>query len=285
MGGKFSLLKRTRTLNCRGRMLTLEAPVVMGILNLTPDSFHDGGRFHSLDHALSHTAQMLAEGATIIDMGAYSSHPNADHISEEEELQRLLPPLKAVREAFPQAFLSIDTFRSHVAQKALDEGADIINDISGGNLDPALPAMAARHHAPYICMHMPGSPQTMQQNLSEGPVLPEILKFFSHKIAALRADGLHDIILDPGFGFGKTVAQNYELARHLGELGMFGCPVLVGISRKSMLNRVLGTTPATALNGTTALHALLLERGADILRVHDVREAMEAVKVHRAMMG
>lgn len=283
MGGKFSLLNRKRTLNCRGRLLVMEHPVVMGILNLTPDSFHDGGRFNSVDNALSRAAQILTEGATIIDLGAYSSRPNADHISEEEELQRLLPPLKALREAFPLAFISIDTFRSRVAQEALDAGADLINDISGGTLDINLPAIAAHHCAPYICMHMPGTPQTMQQQLSEGPILPDILRFFSQKIAALRADGLHDIIIDPGFGFGKTLSQNYELAKHLPELSMFCCPVLVGVSRKSMINRVLGTTPETALNGSTAFHALILDRGCDIIRTHDAKEAIEAIAIFKAL--
>lgn len=258
----------------------MECPLVMGILNLTPDSFHDGGKVSTIDQALVRAEQMLSEGATFIDLGAYSSRPGADHISEGEELKRLLPSLGAIRTAFPKTFISVDTFRSGVAQVALDMGADIINDISGGVLDPNLPALAAAHRAPYICMHMNGTPQTMQQDIKEGSILHNVLQYFSHRLAVLKAAGLHDMIIDPGFGFGKSLEQNYELARHLPELGMFRCPILVGVSRKSMINRVLGTTPDTALNGTTALHALLLDRGADILRVHDVKEAVEAVGVY-----
>jgi dihydropteroate synthase len=255
----------------------------MGILNLTPDSFHDGGRHNTVENALRQCGQMLEEGASIIDLGAYSSRPNAEHISKEEESERLLPMLIACRREFPDAFLSIDTFRAQVAQAALDEGADMINDISGGQLDPALPEVAAMNRVPYVCMHMRGTPQTMQQDLTEGPILSEMLRYFSFRIEQLRSHGLHDIVLDPGFGFGKTLQQNYELARHLREFGMFGHPVLVGVSRKSMVSRVTGTTHETALIGTTALHAMLLERGADMLRVHDVRAAVEAIAIHEAM--
>jgi dihydropteroate synthase len=261
----------------------MERPLVMGILNITPDSFHDGGRFNSIPNALQRTAAMLADGADIIDIGAYSSRPGAEHISEEEESLRLLPILSAIRMEFQDAFLSIDTFRSGVAKAALDAGADIINDISGGELDLELPKIAAINQAPFICMHMKGTPQNMQKDLAQGDLLPEVLRFFAKKLDHLKSQGLRDIILDPGFGFGKTLEQNYELVRSLPELGMFGHAILVGVSRKSMVNKVLGTTPQNSLNGTTALHALLLERGADILRVHDVKEAVEAVKIHAAI--
>lgn len=264
-------------------MLNVDRPLVMGILNLTPDSFFDGGALQSPQQTIDRAGQMLSDGASILDMGAYSSRPNAEHISEQEEAERLLPALEQVRKAFPETFISIDTFRSSVAEAALQAGADIINDISGGNLDPELPQTAAKYHAPYIAMHMRGTPQTMQQDLQEKPILAEVLTFFSKRTAELKAVGLHDIIIDPGFGFGKTLAQNYELAQHLDAFGMFGQPVLVGVSRKSVLNKLLGITPVTALNATTALHSQLLQRGADILRVHDVKEAVEAVKVHQAL--
>ncbi len=283
MSGKFSLLARKKTLNCRGRLLVINCPLVMGIINLTPDSFHDGGKFNNPTDALKRAEKLLIEGATILDLGAYSSRPNAKHISEQEEKERLLPILKAIRTEFPEAFISIDTYRSSIANVALDVGADMINDISGGNLDAQLPKIAVAHNVPYLCMHMLGTPQTMQQNAVEGEIMPKILRFFSSKIAALKADGLHDIILDPGFGFGKTLNQNYELATHLLELQIFNHPILVGVSRKSMINKVLDTVPETALNGTTALHARLLAFGADILRVHEVKEAVEAVKIHIAL--
>lgn len=263
----------------------MERPLVMGILNITPDSFHDGGRFNTASTALQRAETMLADGADIIDIGAYSSRPGAEHISEEEETARLLPIVSSIRKEFPAAFLSIDTFRSGVAKAALDAGADIINDISGGELDADLPKVAAINHAPFICMHMKGTPQSMQQHLVQRDMLPEILRYFAKKSVWLKSLGLHDIIFDPGFGFGKTLEQNYELARSLPELGMFGHPILVGVSRKSMVNKVLRTAPQDSLNGTTALHAMLLERGAGILRVHDVKEAVEAVKIHTAMMG
>lgn len=261
----------------------INCPLVMGIINLTPDSFHDGGKFNNPTDALKRAEKLLIEGATILDLGAYSSRPNAKHISEQEEKERLLPILKAIRTEFPEAFISIDTYRSSIANVALDVGADMINDISGGNLDAQLPKIAVAHNVPYLCMHMLGTPQTMQQNAVEGEIMPKILRFFSSKIAALKADGLHDIILDPGFGFGKTLNQNYELATHLLELQIFNHPILVGVSRKSMINKVLDTVPETALNGTTALHARLLAFGADILRVHEVKEAVEAVKIHIAL--
>lgn len=283
MSGKFSLLARKKTLNCRGRLLVINCPLVMGIINLTPDSFHDGGKFNNPTDALKRAEKLLIEGATILDLGAYSSRPNAEHISEQEEKERLLPILKAIRTEFPDALISIDTFRSSIANVALDVGADMINDISGGNLDAQLPKIAVAYNVPYVCMHMLGTPQTMQHQAVDGQIMPEILRFFSYKIAALTADGLHDIILDPGFGFGKTLDQNYELARHLSELGVFNQLILVGVSRKSMINKVLDTVPETALNGTTALHARLLAFGADILRVHEVKEAVEAVKIHIAL--
>jgi dihydropteroate synthase len=274
MNAKNKLLAKNKTLNCRGRLVLIERPLVMGILNLTPDSFFDGGKFNSVDAALKHAEKMLNEGADILDLGAYSSRPGAEDISEEEELNRLLPALEGIVSRFPDALISIDTFRSGVAKKGLEMGAHIINDISGGNLDSELPTVAAKFSAPYICMHMKGTPQTMQKNLEHNAIMPDVLSFFAQRVPELVNQGVNDMIIDPGFGFGKTLEQNYEMVDRLGDLAIFGKPILVGVSRKSMIKKKYGESPEQTLKGTTEVNRQLLENGADILRVHDVKEAV-----------
>ncbi len=249
----------------------------MGILNLTPDSFYDGGELNTIDAAITKCAKMLNDGAEIIDVGAYSSRPGAEDINEEKELKRLLPYLKELVINFPDAVFSVDTFRTIVAKRAIENGAAIINDISGGS-DEMFQIIRSLG-VPYILMHIKGTPQNMQQNLQEGKILNEVMFYFSERLNKLHRLGVNDIILDPGFGFGKTLGQNYELLRAFEQFKIFEKPILAGVSRKSMINKVLATKPETALNGTTILNTLLLEKGADILRVHDVKEAVEAVKL------
>jgi dihydropteroate synthase len=277
---KFNILKgRNHTLNLAGKLLVLNNPIVMGIINLTPDSFFDGGTLKTEKDLLSRAEKQLTDGATILDLGAYSSRPGAKDISETEELERLIPNLTAVLKAFPEAIISVDTFRPNVGRTALDNGALLINDISGGDLDSELPKIAAKFRVPYICMHMKGTPQNMQKNLEEIEIMPNLLKHFSFKLKELRGLGLNDVILDPGFGFGKTLNQNYEILSKFETLTNLSAIVLAGISRKSMINKVLDITANQALNGTTALHMSLLERGTNILRVHDVKEAMQTIKL------
>jgi len=249
----------------------------MGILNLTPDSFFDGGKFNEVEAAVQRAEQMLEEGADILDLGAYSSRPGAEDISEEEELNRMIPALEEIVKRFPDALISIDTFRSGVAEKALEAGAHIINDISGGNLDEQLPLVAAKYNAPYICMHMKGTPQTMQQNLQQEPIMPEVLSFFAHRVPKLVRQGLKDVIIDPGFGFGKTLEQNYEMVEHLSDFAILDKPILVGVSRKSMIKKKFGESPEQTLQGTIEVNRQLLQNGADILRVHDVKEVVELI--------
>ncbi len=272
------LLEKNKTLNCRGKLVVIERPLIMGILNLTPDSFFDGGKYSSVDAALKHAEKMLCDGTDILDLGAYSSRPGADDISEEEELNRMIPVLEAIVFRFPETLISVDTFRSGVAKKVLEIGAHIINDISGGNLDEALPKVAARCNAPFICMHMKGNPQTMQKNLEKKPIMPEVMSFFSHRVPELVKKGVNDVIIDPGFGFGKTLEQNYEMVDQLADFAIFGKPILVGVSRKSMIRLKYGDTPERTLEGTIEVNRQLLQNGADILRVHDVKEAVELLK-------
>ena len=276
------MLKKSKTLNCRGRLVVIERPLVMGILNLTPDSFFDGGKYNEVDAAVKRAEQMLEEGADILDLGAYSSRPGAEHISEKEEMQRMIPALEEIVKRFPDALISIDTFRSGVAEKALEAGAHIINDISGGNLDEQLPLVAAKYSAPYICMHMKGTPQTMQQNLKQEPIMPEVLSFFAHRVPKLIEQGLKDVIIDPGFGFGKTLEQNYEMVEHLSDFAILGKPIMVGVSRKSMIKKKYGESPEQTLQGTMEVNRQLILNGADILRVHDVAEASELVNTNEA---
>ncbi len=268
------------SLQMNGRLLHLNTPQVMGILNVTPDSFYAGSRTQTLEEIAARTRQIVAEGASIIDIGAYSSRPNAVHIAAEEEMNRLRTGLEIVRREHPEVPVSVDTFRADVAEWCVKEyRVDIINDISGGELDERMFDTVARLGVPYIMMHMKGTPQDMQQQPHYDNLLREIFLYFSRKVQQLRDLGAKDIILDPGFGFGKTLEHNYELMNALQEFHLFELPLLVGVSRKSMIYRLLGGTPQTSLNGTTALHTVALLKGAHILRVHDVREAVETIRI------
>jgi len=267
-------------LSPHGRLLDLRTPQVMGILNVTPDSFFAGSRVASEQDLLSRAEHMLLAGATVLDVGAYSTRPGAADISPAEEKSRLLPAVATLRRAFPEAFLSVDTFRAEVAREAVSLGADLVNDVAGGTLDADMFATVAALRVPYVLMHMRGTPQTMASltHYDEDVVLA-VLRFFRDGLAALKQAGATDIVLDPGFGFAKTAAQSHELLRRLPELGMLGRPVLAGISRKRLVYQPLGLIAAEALNGTTALHMLALQGGARLLRVHDVAEASQAVRL------
>lgn len=265
-------------INCNGRILSMEKPLIMAILNLTPDSFYDGGRWTD-KNILKRVAEMLAEGADIVDIGAMSSKPGADFISVEQEMERLISPLKAIVKEFPEIIISVDTWRSEIVKAVHLEGAHIINDISAGNLDDNLFKTVATCGMPYVLMHMQGTPQNMQQNPFYTDINKEILDFFIQKLEKLRTAGIKDIVLDPGFGFGKTLDNNYELLACMHNFKMLELPIFAGVSRKSMICRLLKCNPENALNGSTALHMLCLERGAKILRVHDVKETAEAIKI------
>ncbi len=267
------------TINCKGRLIDLTSPKVMGVLNITPDSFYDGGLYKDEKSILSQVEKMLSEGATFIDVGAYSSRPGADHVSEEEELSRITPVIERILKTFPETFISVDTFRSEVAKKSIELGAALINDISGGNLDDKMFATVAELKVPYIAMHMLGTPQTMQQNPEYGDIVHDLIYFFSKKIDELHRLNVSDVIIDVGFGFGKTIAHNYELLEKLSLFKNLDKPILAGVSRKSMLYKPLQISPQEALNATTAANTIALLNGANILRVHDVKEAMEAVKI------
>lgn len=267
------------TINCKGTLINLSTPKVMGIVNVTPDSFFDGGKLTNSNEILFQVEKMLGEGATFIDLGGYSSKPGAEFVSETEELNRVIPIVKLLVEKFPDILLSIDTFRSEVAQQAIENGAALINDISAGLLDENMLEMVAKLQVPYIMMHMKGTPKTMQSFANYEDVLKEMNYYFSERIAKARRFGLNDIIIDPGFGFAKTLEQNYELLHNLELLQFHDLPILAGISRKSMIYKALETSPENALNGTTFLHAICLQKGATILRVHDVKEAVECVKL------
>ncbi|MGB1305967.1 MAG: dihydropteroate synthase [Flavobacteriales bacterium] len=267
------------TIDCNSKLLDLSTPAIMGILNLTDDSFYDGGQHNSIKKALLQTEKMLDDGAKIIDIGAYSSRPKAKHISLDEEWQRLEKTLQIINKEFPQAILSVDTFRSEIAWRSVDNGADIINDISAGNLDLEMFDIVADLNVPYIMMHMQGTPQTMQDNPHYNCIEKEVVNYFLNKVKTLQQKGLSKIIIDPGFGFGKTLEHNYQLLNNLEELHTLELPLLVGVSRKSMVYKVLETDAKNSLNGTTAIHALCLSKGASILRVHDVKEAVECVKL------
>lgn len=268
------------TLNCNGQLLSLETPIVMGILNLTPDSFFDGGLYQNEKQLLNRVEKMLTEGAKIIDIGGMSSRPGAEIIEETEELKRVIEPITQIIKKFPQTIISIDTIRSGVAKAAIEAGASIVNDISAGRLDPALYTTVAKLGVPYILMHMKGQPKNMQEQAAYTSVNVEVLDFFIEEVGKLRKLGIKDIILDPGFGFGKSINHNYELLQKLHTFQILDLPVLAGISRKSMIYKLLEITPAEALNGTTALHMVALQQGAKILRVHDVKEAVETVKLY-----
>lgn len=269
------------TLNCRGQLLHLDQPVVMGILNATPDSFYEGSRVGSVEAVLAQAKQMMAEGARLLDVGGASSRPGAVEVSVEEELRRVVPAIEALRKHCPTALLSVDTYRAAVAEAALEAGAHLINDISGGRLDDGLLKVVAKAKVPYVLMHMQGTPQTMQKQPHYKAVLTDLLDYFVERLRLLYAQGIEDVVLDVGFGFGKTLDHNYELLANLSEFAVLERPMLVGLSRKSMIWQALRKSPAEALNGTTALHMIALQQGAAILRAHDVAEAVESIQLHQ----
>lgn len=267
------------TINCKGQLIDLTIPKVMGIVNVTPDSFYDGGKIKTDKDVLNQVETMLDEGATFIDVGGYSSRPNADDVSIAEELQRVLPVTDLILNNFPETFISIDTFRSEVAKQAIEHGACIVNDISAGILDEKMMETVSKLQVPYIMMHMKGNPKTMQSQAKYENMMKEILFYFSERITKAHELGIIDVIIDPGFGFAKTIEQNFELLKQLELLKLTEKPIFVGLSRKSMIHKTLNTTTDKALNGTTSLNTVALEKGANILRVHDVKEAMEAIKL------
>ncbi len=275
-----SKIQNPKSLNCNGQLLDLSRPIVMGILNITPDSFFDGGQYFEEASLLRQAEKMLREGASILDIGGASSRPAATEVSESEEMRRILPGIALLQKNFPDKIISVDTWRANVADAAVQAGASIVNDISGGNLDAKMLETVAKWNAPYILMHIQGTPDTMQKDPHYEDVVTEVLDFFIQKIEILRGLGLKDIVLDPGFGFGKTVEHNFCLLKNLHVFqNVLGLPVLAGLSRKSMICKPLGIKPAEALNGTTALHIVALQQGAKILRAHDVREAMEVIRL------
>jgi dihydropteroate synthase len=271
------------TLNCNGRLLASEKPLVMGIINSTPDSFFEGSRLTGTDAILTRVEKMLEDGADIIDIGGQSTRPGSSLLTATEELQRVIGCVDALHRRFPEAFISIDTFYALVANEAVAAGASIINDVSAGTMDEAMISMAASLNVPYVLMHMKGKPDTMQQAAHYEDVSREVLDFFIHRIPVIRKAGIKDIIVDPGFGFGKTIAHNFELLRNLSVFKILECPILLGLSRKSTIYKTLGTGPEEALNGTTVLNTVGIENGASILRVHDVKEAREIVSLLNAL--
>lgn len=273
-----------RTIRVNGQLMNLSTPKVMGILNVTPDSFYAGSRKETTSDIVNRVEQIITEGADMIDIGAYSSRPNAEHVSTKEEMARLRKGLEAIREVAPEAIVSVDTFRADVASMCVEEyGVALINDISGGQMDERMFDTVARLDVPYIMMHMQGTPQDMQQHIHYDHLRMEIIQYFALRVQDLHSRGVKDIIIDPGFGFGKTLAHNYELFKHLEDFKLFGLPLLVGISRKSMIYKLLDSSPEEALNGTTVLNTIALTKGADILRVHDVKACVEAVRIFNQM--
>lgn len=272
-----NLTKMTKTYLTNGKQLSFEKAQVMAIINITPDSFYDGGKFSSVTDIVKDAEMKINEGATIIDIGAASSRSKAPSVSVKDEIVRLREPLTKLRKEFPKMLISIDTYLSEVAEFAIDLGADIINDISGGELDSKMIDVVAKNQIAYVLMHMQGTPQNMQLNPTYENVVKELGDFYKSKIADCQSKGFEKLIIDVGFGFGKTVEHNYELLKHLHEFTEFGFPILAGLSRKSMINKVIHTSPVTALNGTTVLNTIALQNGANILRVHDVKEAKQAV--------
>ena len=272
-------LSSNRSINCKGKLLSFSQPLVMGILNITPNSFFDGGQHNSMQNAVTQTKKMLDDGADIIDIGGYSSQPNADFVTEEMEIDRLIPVIEVMVKTFPDIIISVDTFRAAVAEKAIEHGAAIINDISGGTLDENMFDVVGKHQVPYILMHMRGTPQNMQQFVDYDDLVSDIIYYFSERLEKAYQAGIKDVIIDPGFGFSKTLAQNYELLSKLNMFQHLDVPILAGVSRKSMVYNLLSISPKEALNGTAVLNTLALTKGADILRVHDVKEAIECVKI------
>tara|TARA_R110002111_G_scaffold17858_1_gene44394 strand:- start:6521 stop:7348 length:828 start_codon:yes stop_codon:yes gene_type:complete len=270
-------------INCKGKLIDLSTPKVMGILNVTPDSFFDGGKYKDEADILNKVEVMLKQNATFIDIGGYSSRPNADDVSEAEELNRVIPIVKLILKHFPDTLISIDTFRSDVAKQSIENGAALVNDISAGKLDTKMLSTVGNLGVPYIMMHMKGNPKTMQQQTQYNDITKNVIAYFAERIAAARKEKINDIIIDPGFGFAKTIAQNFELLNSLKLLQHTDQPILAGVSRKSMIYKTLNSTAKEALNGTTALHMVALENGASILRVHDVKEAMECVTLYNQL--
>lgn len=275
---KNTVFSKKSTLNIRGNLIPLEIPKVMGILNITPDSFYEHSRV-TQSQALKKAEDMVKNGATFIDVGGYSSRPGAKDISADEEINRIKNIIPQLRNELPEAYVSVDTFRASVAKAAIDHGADVINDISAGELDPDMFAFITRHKVPYILMHMKGKPQTMKQLTTYNNMLSEILDYFQEKVYFLLKNGVSNLILDPGFGFAKTIDQNFELLNKMNILNCLGLPLLAGLSRKSMIYKTLAIDPKEALNGTSILNAMALDKGANILRVHDVKEAIEVIKL------
>ena len=271
------------TINCKGQLVDLSTPKVMGILNVTPNSFFDGGKYKNENEILSQIEKMLIDGATFIDVGAYSSKPNAEFVSQQEEITRIVPAINLILQHFPETILSIDTFRSEVATASIENGASIINDISAGNLDDKMLISIGKYNVPYIMMHMRGTPKTMQTLTDYDDIVKEMLFYFSERIAQARSFGINDLIVDPGFGFAKKLDQNYEVLKKMELFNMLELPILAGISRKSMIYKTLNTSMEEALNGTTIVNTLALTKGAKILRVHDVKQAMECVTLFNKM--
>ena len=277
------MLHQKSTLNCNGQLIDLSEPIIMGILNVTPDSFFDGGRYENVKALLKQVGKMISDGATIIDVGGMSTRPGAEIIDVEEELNRVIPIIKQIKEHFSTVIISIDTVRSEVARQSVVAGASIINDISAGSIDDQMFETVAELNVPYILMHMQGKPNDMQESPDYQDVTRNVLDFFIEKVEELRALGVKDIILDPGFGFGKTIQHNYHLLQKFAIFKILDLSLLAGISRKSMIYKVLNSTPQEALNGTTVLNTLALERGAKILRVHDVKEAQETITLWKQL--
>lgn len=267
------------TLNCKGTLLSLETPIIMGIINVNNQSFFEGSRKTTKSQVLQTAAQMLEEGAAILDLGGQSTHPRSPEFSSEEEGERVIPVIEALIREFPEAILSVDTYYSEVARRAVEAGAKMVNDISAGMLDPKMLETVGRLNVPYVAMHMRGSPSSMQQSTQYVDLVGEVIAYFAQRVDKCHQAGIKDVIIDPGFGFAKTQAQNYQLLARLQELTLLGRPVMVGVSRKSMIYRALGVTAAEALNGSTVLQAFSLQNSADILRVHDVKEAMQTIQL------
>lgn len=283
MESKDSFFYRNFMIRVRGKVLDLSKPRVMGVLNVTPDSFFDGGKYTMADRIYMQLERMLSDGADIIDIGGYSSRPGANEVSADEELQRVLKGIIIAKKNFGDIFISVDTFRAEVARIAIAEGADIINDISAGELDHNMFKVVSELKVPYIAMHMRGNPANMMKNIKYENLIMEILQYFRDKVVTLREMGVSDVILDPGFGFSKTLEQNYNLLKELCYFKVMKLPLLVGVSRKSMIYKALNTDPQNALNGTTALHMYALQQGANILRVHDVKEAVQVINLYNLL--
>lgn len=271
------------TVNCKGKLLNLDSPIVMGILNVTPDSFYDGGNYNLENEILARAKEIIDQGATLIDIGGYSSRPGAKHITLTEELERVIPAIRLILSKFPEALISVDTFRSQVARESIEAGACMINDISAGEMDSNMFETIRELQVPYCIMHMKGTPQNMQKNPSYKNVTEEVMYDLAKKVEQLHELGVNDIIIDPGFGFGKTIDHNYELLKNLSFFKNLNKAILIGVSRKSMIYKTLGITPQESLNGTTALHSFSLQNGGNILRVHDVKEALETITLFQKL--